>query len=93
MVLVDHLPRESALARQVHGDNVDWDMPSQLLAAVIDQLRVANWQRTQDGQKGRRPPKPTPRPGVNDGTRRYGRTTRDPEEVKDLLRQIGPKRG
>lgn len=30
----------------------------------MDELRVANWQRTKDGSKGRNQPKPIDRPGV-----------------------------
>jgi hypothetical protein len=41
-------------------------MNAHLLAAAIDQLVTANWQRSEDGQKGRRKPKPIPRPGIQD---------------------------
>ncbi len=34
-----------------------------LVACAVDELRVANWQRTKDGADGRRQPKPIERPG------------------------------
>ena len=45
------------------GDEVDWDLNTQLLAGVFDQLATANWQRAGD-EKAKRPD-PLPRPGVN----------------------------
>lgn len=47
----------------------DWQwglLGNQLLAAGVDQLAVANWQRSQDGQKNRNKPRPIPRPGVDE---------------------------
>ncbi|MDN6566334.1 MAG: DUF5361 domain-containing protein [Actinomyces sp.] len=41
-----------------------WSLDSQLGAAAVDQLRILAWQQTKDGAKGRKQPKPTPRPGV-----------------------------
>jgi hypothetical protein len=62
--LIQQLPDDSALARKRVGP---WSMNSQLLAAAIDELRVANWQRAQMGSKERiKPPKPIPRPGVEE---------------------------
>lgn len=53
-------PRDSALARDLHGDDiVAWDIQTELLATVVDLLAFANWQR--GGGKGRRP-RPVPRP-------------------------------
>lgn len=57
----------------------------------LDELRVANWQRTKDGQKGRNKPKPVSplarKPGV-----RTGRTDRSPADVQRLLARYGPAR-
>lgn len=62
----------------------DWTLDQHLLAIVADRLAVANWQRSKDGQKGTRRPKPISplarRPGL-----RYGKTDRDPDEVKAML--------
>ena len=62
--LVTNLPEESALSRRRVGP---WGLSEQLLAATVDELRVANWQRAQIGTKERiKPPKPIPRPGVDE---------------------------
>jgi len=45
---------------------------------------VANWQRSKDGQKGTRRPKPIS-PLARKGGLRYGKTERDPDEVKAVL--------
>ncbi|MFJ1746094.1 hypothetical protein ACIOJD_07595 [Streptomyces sp. NPDC088116] len=42
-VLVQHLPRDSALARQLHGEAADWSVTDYLLAHAVDQLQEANW--------------------------------------------------
>lgn len=67
LVLVERLPADSATARAMHGEAADWSLTDHLLASVVDALHVANWQRTEDGAKGRRRPRPLPRPGVSDG--------------------------
>lgn len=59
--MVVHLPDSSALMRElVQG----WGLQDQLLAGIFDRLAEANWQRTEDGQKGHNRPAPIPRPGV-----------------------------
>ncbi|MFI5700149.1 hypothetical protein ACIA78_08915 [Streptomyces xanthochromogenes] len=42
-VLVKHLPRDSAVNRDLHGEAVEWDSSTHLLAAAVDHLAVANW--------------------------------------------------
>lgn len=54
----------SAIARALDPEGALWADPAManfLLAAVVDHLAAANWQRS--GGKGSRP-KPVPRPGV-----------------------------
>lgn len=62
-----------------------------LLFLAVDELRHANWQRTKDGQKGRRKPKPisplAKKPGL-----RTGRTNKAPAQVQQLLKTVGPAR-
>lgn len=62
MVFVQHSPRESALYRDMHPEFAEWGVVEHLLAASVDALNVANWQR----QKKKNAPKPKPvkRPGV-----------------------------
>lgn len=58
-----------------------WGLQEHLTAAAVDELRVANWQRANEGvKKGQQSPrpKPLPRPGV--GNRRTQRTDRDSSE-------------
>lgn len=69
-VLIRHLPRESALARALHGDVVDWGLTEHLLAGVVDELAVGNWLFvTANSPEHADPPerpRPVPRPGVED---------------------------
>lgn len=87
---LSHLPRESALARSLLGDDVAWGVSEQLQAMTVDVLRAANYQR--GGGKGAKP-KPLPRPGVTKATEplRHGRTDRDPAQVIAYLDQFRPK--
>lgn len=58
----------TAINRVYVGDHHMWQLPEQLMAAAVDELRVANWQRAAAGaKKGNAPkrPKPIPRPGVD----------------------------
>ncbi|WP_296245189.1 DUF5361 domain-containing protein [uncultured Rothia sp.] len=59
--MVVHLPDDSALMRELAQG---WGLQDQLLAGIFDRLAEANWQRTEDGQKGNNRPNPLPRPGV-----------------------------
>lgn len=63
--------------------NPDWrwgELDSQLLGEIVDELRIANWQRSSDGAKGKNRPKRLPRPGVP-GYRRPGETTKSIEQT------------
>ncbi|WP_424945142.1 DUF5361 domain-containing protein [Cellulomonas shaoxiangyii] len=40
-----------------------WTPDRDLLAAVVDGLRILAWQNTEDGHEGRNIPEPLPRPG------------------------------
>jgi hypothetical protein len=87
---LSHLPRDSALARKLLGDDAPWGLNEQLAAMTIDVLRQGNWQR--GGGKGRKP-KPLPRPGVKKAAEplRHGRTDRDPAEVIAYLDRFRPQ--
>jgi len=66
-VLVRQLPA-GARTRIARGDTDSlWGLAEHLQAVVIDELRIAAWQRANEGvKKGQqsKPPKPFPRPGV-----------------------------
>ncbi|MFD4372505.1 hypothetical protein [Streptomyces sp. NPDC058486] len=70
MVLIKHLPRESALQRHVHGESAEWSVTDHLLAATVDHLAVANWMFTcvNSAEDSDPPefPKPVPRPGTTE---------------------------
>jgi hypothetical protein len=61
-VLVDELPRDSATARSMFGEAAEWGHAEHLLAAAVDVLQQANWQRA--GNRSAPRPKPLRRPGV-----------------------------
>ncbi|MGX8906756.1 hypothetical protein ACR820_16260 [Streptomyces netropsis] len=67
-VLVKHMPRDSAVNRDLHGEAVEWDSSTHLLAAAVDHLAVANWMTaTINGGEDSDPldyPEPTPRPSL-----------------------------
>ncbi|MDQ0992030.1 hypothetical protein [Streptomyces sp. V3I7] len=42
-VLVQHMPRDSALVRELSGEVADWGVTDYLLAHAVDQLQEANW--------------------------------------------------
>lgn len=59
-VLIEHLPREAALWREIHGEAATWGPTEHLLAVAVDVLQGANWQRA--GKKSAPRPKPIERP-------------------------------
>mgnify|MGYP007086239350 CR=1 FL=1 len=62
LALVRNLPEDSAIYRSERGP---WGLIEQLLAALVDETRVGNWQRAQIHTKERlKPPKPIDRPGI-----------------------------
>lgn len=68
-VLVKHLPRDSALNRELLGEAVDWSVTDYLLAHVVDHLAVSNWMfatvnRDADSEPLERP-EPVARPGFD----------------------------
>ncbi|QIQ04689.1 hypothetical protein HA039_22520 [Streptomyces liangshanensis] len=70
-VLIRHLPRDSAVARELHGESADWTVTEYLLAHVADQLAEANWMfatvnRDEDADPPEAP-EPVPRPGGTSG--------------------------
>jgi hypothetical protein len=65
VTIVEEAPRSSALLRHLKPAESEWDTNSYLLAAAVDALNGANWQR--GGGKGKQPD-PVPRP--NDGPQR-----------------------
>jgi hypothetical protein len=69
--------------RELLGKDHEWDLANQLRAAEVDVLRIANWQRTKDAEKGKNPPDPIPRPGVAPPRKQY--TAVSMEEMRQRL--------
>jgi hypothetical protein len=87
-VLIDALAKTpgTLLHRELSGD--DWSLDQHLLAIVADAGRLANWQRSKDGQRNRRRPKPISPLAPKRGQAQYGGTTADPDEVKAYLARV-----
>ncbi|MFE3827310.1 hypothetical protein [Streptomyces sp. NPDC059092] len=66
-VLVKHMPRDSALTLELHGEEAEWSVTDHLLAAAVDHLAAANWMfatvNTDESADAPDPPLPVPRPG------------------------------
>lgn len=77
---------ESLLAQALGGDG--WSRTDHLLALVVDELRVANWQRSKDGSKGRNRPTPISPLGKK---KPIGHTDRSPAEVQAYLARLNPR--
>jgi hypothetical protein len=84
-VLVEHMPRDSALARELHGEAAEWSVTDHLIAHAVDQLREANWMfslvnRDEDDEPPEYP-EPFPRPGT--GTSPQSQESREPLPLID----------
>jgi hypothetical protein len=75
-------------AQEMGGDG--WSRTDHLLALVVDELRIANWQRSRDGSRNRNRPKRISPLAGGEG-KRIGRTDRSPDEVAAYLAKIGPR--
>ncbi|MFD3570134.1 hypothetical protein [Streptomyces sp. NPDC058667] len=84
MALIKHLPRDSALQRELHGEAAEWSVTDHLLAATVDHLAVANWMfqcvnASEDGDQPD-PPQPVPRPVAKDEDRGGDEETGEQDE-------------
>lgn len=66
-MLVRHLPHDSALLKELHGEAAEWSLTDYLLANVVDRLAEANWMfamvnRDEDSEPLEYP-EPVSRPG------------------------------
>lgn len=66
-VLIEHMPADSSLLQELHGEEASWKVTDYLLAAAVDHLAAANWMfatvnTDEDGEPPERP-MPVPRPG------------------------------
>lgn len=88
------MPIDSATRHAVLGADSAWDLPTHLMAAMLDALHVANWQTMMLNRKKGSPkpkaPKRVPRPGVqdvdDDTVRVLGRGTKlSPQESRAII--------
>lgn len=89
-MLLQQLPRDSALARAVHGEAADWGVSEHLLAAAVDHLAAGNWlfAAANSPEHATLPeqPEPVPRPGLNGVDEQRSAT---PEEIAAFLGGTG----
>lgn len=64
LAVVRQQPQDSALGRAVHGADVAWGLPEQLLAAIADTLAMQFW--ADHNRRKAHKPKPIERPGVTE---------------------------
>lgn len=86
LVIVRHLPKDSALWRAKDPEGWDWKIQTHLLAAAVDALHWLQWAKTKGAQDGGDPPEPWPRPGTPD---------EEPEgmELDDMYALLAQKNG
>jgi hypothetical protein len=76
---IRQLPPRARLRLATGDADGVWGLQEHLQAITIDELRIANWQRSNDGvkpSKQTKPPKPMDRPGT-----RRGRDKNSPERI------------
>lgn len=95
VVLLDHLPRESATVRAVVGERARWGESEHLLADVVDLMHAQLWQFASAHSKKRpKRPKPIRRPGVEQpGVTRIGKARMTQAEADNYLDRFRPRRG
>lgn len=64
LVIVKQAPAGSSIHRATAGEEAEWGLQEQLLAALFDTQQLLVWMQSEDGAKGRNRPKPLQRPGV-----------------------------
>ncbi|MFE6863634.1 DUF5361 domain-containing protein [Nocardia sp. NPDC057668] len=63
---------DSALGRQTHPDQSQWQLTQMLMADMADSLRWLVWSKTEEAQQNRNRPEPIPRPGLKASAERIG---------------------
>lgn len=71
------MPRDSAVAQELHGDGAEWTVTDYLLAAAVDHLAAANWMfasvNTDEDSEPPERPVPVPRPVTTRSPRNHPR--------------------
>lgn len=82
-MIVGQAPPTSAIVAAQHPQAAIWGLQEHLLAAVLDAVRVANWQRGR--AKRSEYPQPIPRPGVEPDQQKIGAEPIPMDEMTDWL--------
>lgn len=90
-VLIRHLPAGSETHRVLDADHAAWGLQEHLLAAVVDLLMQANWQRRVTSFKGPHPdpPEPIERPGVAPRKKAEEVIRGEAMSVEEMRRRLG----
>lgn len=94
-VLIRQLPPTSATWLAKSGGESVWGLTEQLLAAAVDALNIANWQRAAAGRKkNEQPAQPEPitRPGVKKMGRRFGTSSLSIAEMRRRMERRNGRR-
>ena len=59
-----------AVFKAIHGERAEWGLQDHLLARIGDTLDLLWWAKTEDATKNRNRPKPLPRPGITDDSKK-----------------------
>lgn len=94
---IRQLPHDARTRVALGDEDSIWGLQEHLTAVVIDELRTANWQRSQEGVpkgKQKQPPKPFPRPGVSGSkSKRADRSSPERQEARQrALRRAAERR-
>jgi hypothetical protein len=82
---IRQLPPDARTRLALGDEDGVWGLQEHLTAVVIDELRTANWQRSNEGRKRSEQtphPKPFPRPGVSGGKTQRGKASPARQEAR-----------
>lgn len=91
LVIVKQAPAGSSIHRATGGEEAEWGLTQQLLAALFDTQQLLVWMQSEDGSKGRNRPRPLRRPGVEDEDTRHGSTAVDIVDMAEWLAKQNPE--
>lgn len=91
LVIVKQAPAGSSIRRSTGGEEAEWGLQEQLLAALFDSQQLLVWMQSEDGAKGRNRPRPLPRPGVEDEGARHGSAAVDIVDMAEWLAKQNPE--
>ncbi|WP_322767684.1 hypothetical protein [Frankia sp. Cr1] len=91
-VIIRHLPADSALARELHGESADWSRTDRLLADLVDigRLHMHTTVAVNLGKDQRHPwpaPQPVPRPWMAEPAPPPAARRASPAEIADTVAQ------